>query len=298
MSVKESVLRFIHITNKLRKAPATFEEIDNYLSGQFELTGYDLNVSKRQFQRDLKDIGSIFDIEIIYDFSRKVYMINDQEQSEWSQRRLEAFDTFNALKIGENTAKSIHFEKRRPQGTENLFGLLHAIKNNLQIGFTYQKFWEDVSTNRITDPLALKEFKNRWYLLVKDHKDNAVKAFGLDRISALEITSTKFKVPAEFDVEKQFRNSFGIIGANNEVPQEIVLSFDAFQGKYIKTLPLHQNQQILVDNKDELQIELKLCVTYDFIMELLSFGDRMKVLKPMSLINEIKDAHKRSYKQY
>lgn len=98
MSTRESVLRYIHITNRLRKSSASFVEIDQYLKQQSELQGYDFNVSKRQFQRDLEDIGSIFEIEINYDFKQRVYAINEALQSEISRRRLEAFDTFNALK--------------------------------------------------------------------------------------------------------------------------------------------------------------------------------------------------------
>jgi predicted DNA-binding transcriptional regulator YafY len=161
MTTRESLLRYFHIINKLRKSQATFKEIDEYLTKQSELQGYHFNVSKRQFQRDLEDIGAVFEIEINYDFKRRVYAIDEELNSEISQRRLEAFDTFNALKIGENTSKSILFEKRRPQGTEFLFGLLHAIKSNLQIRFTYHKFWDEEPSQRILEPLALKEFKNR-----------------------------------------------------------------------------------------------------------------------------------------
>ena len=52
-------------------------------------------------------------------------------------------DTFSALNLTDRLSNHIHFEKRKPQGTENLYGLLHAIKNQVQIQFTYQKFWED-----------------------------------------------------------------------------------------------------------------------------------------------------------
>ncbi|MEI7525996.1 MAG: WYL domain-containing protein, partial [Mariniphaga sp.] len=220
MSTKESLLRYFHITNKLRKAPATFNEIDSYLRQQSELQSMNFNVSKRQFKRDLEDIGSIFEIEINYDFKRRLYAIDEELQSEVSRRRLEAFDTFNALKIGENVSKSIQFENRRPQGTENLFGLLHAITNSLQIRFTYQKFWEDESSLRTAGPLALKEFKNRWYLIStnpdKDLSNTNIKTFGLDRISSLEITKNKFTYPQNFNIDEYFRHCFGIISPLEE----------------------------------------------------------------------------------
>ena len=68
--------------------------------------------------------------------------------------------------------------------------------------------------------------------------------------------------------------------------------------KYIKSLPLHDTQEILVDDKDELRIKLKVCITYDFIMELLSFGGDVRVIRPKSLIRIIKEGHEKGYKIY
>ncbi len=48
-------------------------------------------------------------------------------------------------------------------------------------------------------------------------------------------------------------------------------------------------------NEKKLQIKLTLCITFYFIMELLSFSDNMKVIKPKSLI---KETHHRAFKQY
>jgi predicted DNA-binding transcriptional regulator YafY len=162
----------------------------------------------------------------------------------------------------------------------------------------YQKFWEEEITRRTTEPYALKEFRNRWYVLAKDIKDGQIKSFALDRLTNLEITKKSFEYPKTFDIEENYRYCFGIISPNGEKPKDIILSFDPFQGKYIKSLPLHETQQVLIDNQDELQIKLKLCVTFDLIMELLSFGDNMKVIKPKSLVKKIKEAHQRAFKQY
>ncbi|HCN85105.1 MAG TPA: WYL domain-containing protein, partial [Sphingobacteriaceae bacterium] len=227
-----------------------------------------------------------------------VYFIDDAGQPEVNDRMLEAFDMFHVLNISDGLSRYIHFEKRRPQGTENLYGLLHAIKNKLLIKFSYQKFWEEEMSQRITEPYALKEFKNRWYVLAKDNKDENIKTFALDRLTNLEITNKRFEFPKTFNIDERFRYCFGIIGPTGDGPQEIVLSFDPFQGKYIKTLPLHETQEVLVDNKDELQIELKLFVTQDLIMELLSFGADMEVLKPKSLADKIKTEHQKAFNRY
>lgn len=51
---------------------------------------------------------------------------------------IEAFDMFNALNIAHDLTPFIHPEKRRPQGTDNLYGLLHAVKNKFQIKFSFR----------------------------------------------------------------------------------------------------------------------------------------------------------------
>lgn len=298
MSKREAISRYNLIIKKLRKCSASFSEIADYLSLESELQSYDFNVSKRTFQRDLEDIRSIYNIDIQYDFSRKVYFIDFEQQPEVNERILEAFDTFNALNITDRLSNHIHFEKRRPQGTENLYGLLHAIKNQVQINFTYQKYWEDELTERIVEPYALKEFKNRWYVLANDLKDNQVKSFALDRLTDFEITKRKFQFPNDFNINDHYKYCFGIISPNGHKPQEVILSFDPFQGKYIKSLPLHESQQILIDNEEELRVKLTLFVTHDFFMELLSYGENLKVIEPESLIKDIKNSLQTTLKQY
>lgn len=298
MSKRESIARYNLIIKKLRKHPASFAQISEYLNFESELQEYNFNVSKRTFQRDLEDIRSLYNIDIQFDFSRKVYSLVLDQQSDVNERILEAFDTFNALNLSDRLSNNIHFEKRRPQGTENLYGLLHAIKNQLQINFSYQKFWEDELTKRNAEPFAMKEFRNRWYVLANDLKDNQIKSFALDRLSDLDITKKQFQFPHDFNVNQHYKYCFGIISPNGHKPEEIELSFNPFQGKYIKTLPLHESQQILIDNEVELRIKLTLFVTHDFFMELLSFGEYVKVIKPVSLINDLKSTFKNVLKQY
>jgi predicted DNA-binding transcriptional regulator YafY len=134
--------------------------------------------------------------------------------------------------------------------------------------------------------------------MAKDNKDDKIKSFALDRLTNLEITNQTYQYPDFYNIEQSYRYSFGIISPNDEAPQNIILSFDPFQGKYIKTLPLHDTQEVLVDNEEEVRIKLKLCVTHDLVMELLSFGDNVKVMEPNSLVAEIKQAHENAFRQY
>ena len=298
MSKRESIIRQNLIIKKLRKSSATFNEISDYLMRESELQEYDFNISKRTFQRDINDIRSIYTIDIQYNKSKGVYYIDSDEQSDANNRMIEAFDMLHAINISENTSDYLHFENRRPQGTENMYGLLHAIKNKLQIKFTYHKFWEDEPTHRVAEAYALKEFKNRWYVLANDLKDNIVKSFALDRLSELEITKNKFQQVTDFNVKEHYKSCFGIISPNNYTLEKVVLSFKPVQGKYIKALPLHKSQVIIVDTVEELRIELHVFNTFDFTMEILSYGEEVKVIEPQSLIEKIKSLYTNALNQY
>ncbi|HLO90367.1 MAG TPA: WYL domain-containing protein [Lentimicrobium sp.] len=298
MSKRESITRYSLIIKKLRRSPASFEEIADYLDLQSELEEYNFNISKRTFQRDLNDIREVYKIDIRFDKSQKQYYIDFDEQPEINERILEAFDTFNALNMSDRLSNDIHFEKRKPQGAEHLFGILHAIRNRVKLRFNYYSNWDDESTVRLIEPLALKEFRYRWYILGEDSKDGKIKTFGLDRITELEISKQKFEFPADFNVNEYFKNCFGIISPNAPSPSIIRLEFKPVQGKFIKSLPLHESQRIIADTADGLVIELTLYLTYDLLMEILSYGGNVKVLEPEEFKKQVKLAHEEGFNLY
>ena len=211
---------------------------------------------------------------------------------------LEAFDTFNALRLNQDISKYIRFEKRKPQGTEHFYGVLHALQHNVLIRFTYYKFCNDETTKRLIMPYTLKEFKGRWYLLGNDQKDNQIKTFGLDRIIDLEITKKKFNYPPAYDLDEFYKNSFGIISPTGINPDKVILSFDAEQGKYVKSFPLHASQTVIIDNKDELRLSLDVHLTHDLNMEILSYGNRVEVITPAKLREQIREVHLKALNQY
>jgi predicted DNA-binding transcriptional regulator YafY len=245
-------------------------------------------ISKRTFERDLIEIFDIYQIKIKYFRPENVYKIVQEANEGKTNKIIESFQIYNALSLSDSVSKNIMIESRKPLGTENLHALLHAIKNKFEVQFTHEKFWieHNEKKKRTVYPLALKEARNRWYLVVQDTKDTVFKTFALDRISDLDISSKKFEYPKDFNPEEKFEHAFGII-TDRTKPEKIKLWFSNAQADYIKSLPLHHSQKIVSENETESIIELYLCPTYDFVMELLSIGKEVKVLEPISLKKEM-----------
>jgi len=179
-----------------------------------------------------------------------------------------------------------------------LYDFLEAIRNRVLIKFRHQKFWESEITDREVKPLALKEFNSRWYIIAEDTRDSKIKSFGLDRISDPEITKIGVKDLKDFNVNEHYKHSFGIIGSNGRKPEEIIISFNALQSKYIKTRKLHHSQEIVSETEEGLTIRLYLIITYDFVMELMSMAENLKVIKPQSLRHTLKSKAQKIVDQY
>jgi len=299
MSKRDSLARYTLIINKLRRQQASFEEILDYLNLESEIQSGDFNISKRTFQRDLNDIRELYGLDIKYNRTKAVYYIDRNEAAPINERILEAYDTFNALRISDRLTDYIQFEQRKSLGTENLFGLIHAIEKKVQVSFKYLSYIDNKAVLKIVEPYRLKEFKGRWYIIGIDVKDEQIKSFGLDRVTELEITKKLFSVQSLVNVDEYYRDSFGIVGPNTSVlPEEVILRFTPRQGRYIKSLPLHTSQEIIQDDGEGLVIKIKIHITYDFLMEILGHGESVKVIKPDSLILEMKRIYTKALELY
>lgn len=280
--------RYLYIIDRLRSRPCNFNDLQQHVIRKLEAEDFDaaFEYSIRTFERDKKDIFTLFGIEIQYNRKEKNYTINEEEIEDQSvTRMIDSFSIHHALQEGNKLSPSIFLEKRKSLGTEHIYGIIHAIQNQLLLDFEYQKHWENFSTKRQVKPIAVKESQQRWYLVAMDKKDEKVKTFGLDRVSNLKITDTKFK-NFHYDVEKEFQYAFGV--ETYSPAEKIVLEFSNQQGNYIKTFPLHASQKILKENEDALTLEIYIHPTNDIIMELLKQGPNVKVISPISLQNRMK----------
>ena len=280
--------RYLYVIDRLRSRPCSFTELQDHVMHKLEQDDIDttFEYAIRTFERDKKDITTLFGIVIQYNRKDKTYTIDEEEIEDQSvTRMIDAFSIHHALQEGNKLSPSVFLEKRKSLGTEHIYGIIHAIQNLYLLQFTHQKHWEDFITQREVKPIAIKESQQRWYLVALDKKDDTVKTFGLDRISNLKITDIKFK-PLVYNVEKEFQHAFGV--ETYEQAEKVVLQFYNKQGNYIKTFPLHESQRILEETEDSVKLEIFIHTTNDIKMELLKYGSNVKVIAPIPLQKAIK----------
>ncbi len=306
MSKRAYISRYLLILKRIKSMSyPTMQDIQDYIDRQLEflqMNDEDMNMglSTRTLQRDFKEIRNLFGVQIEYSKKEKGYFI--EEDTVYSnlnfERMMESFDVFNSLNLAQDFQQYIHLENRKPQGTLFLPELIYAIKNRFKLSIVYHKFYEDAPQTRVVAPYALKEFKNRWYLITNNETNNSIRTFALDRIQNIELSKEHFQYPKQFDVSQYFQHIFGITNPDNAKPSDIIISIQPGEAKYILTLPFHHSQKTIVENEDEVQISLHIVITHEFIMELLSYGDNVKVLQPISLATTLKNILQSAANQY
>lgn len=285
--------RYALIIKKLESSPTAYPQLEEYLLGSFEFQDAGIaNYSIRTLQRDIKEISRLFNLDI---HNKKKgdnrYYIESRpavQEDEFNQKLLESFQVSNVMKLHPDFSNFIFFETRKPTGLDSFYDLFFAIRNRRIIAFEHYNYQNKQMTSRKAHPLALKESKDRWYLIAVDTKDKKMKSFGLDRIHYLEVTDKTFREKYRYNLKEHFRNAFGVMSLTEQKPQRVVLKCTKHQGEYIKSFPLHSSQKVVEETIDSICFELYLHATYDFMQEVLSYGKEATVLEPENLVNEIK----------
>lgn len=197
--------------------------------------------------------------------------------------------------------------------------LLNAMEDNKIVTFTYRKYDGGTSKRRL-EPYCLKLWNQRWYLLghsvttiESDAPADSDKAkagtnfrefaiFSLDRISDVDYVDSTFSIPADFSAEKYFRDCYGILSGDGTKAERVVIRAYGKEAYYMRDLPLHHTQKELAgqkeDGNDYVDFEYFLRPSVDFVDELLSHADRIKVLEPQTLVDKVKERIKEMIGRY
>lgn len=299
MRQMEVLRRYLLIVRKLKSQPyVSSGEMIGYVQKEMALRGDANGVTLRTIQRDINDIKELFNMEIAFQ-KGKGYYIEEEYLDTYGQYEnlLLNFDLLSAMNADSGILQYILAEHHRPHGSQILPYLIYAIKNLHPIEFDYTFVrYNDSVKHKIVFPHFLKESNQRWYLLALE--DGRLKTFGVDRIGNLHVLDEEiFERDESIDVESLFKDCYGIWDQTDIPIEDIELSYDALDGKFLKSVPLHHSQQIVCDTEDEFRITLHLRITNDFVMELLSRSRSLTVIRPASLRERVRKVYEEAQRR-
>lgn len=184
------------------------------------------------------------------------------------------------------------------KGYEYITPLFNAIINKCVIKVRYAPF--NKSEYIVTfHPYYLKQYNNRWFVFgYNEFNQNPYWNLALDRINGeIEKTNKDYRHDTT-DWEDFFEDIIGVSKDPDKQIEEIKLLFNKEQAPYIQTKPLHWSQKNNVLEDGSLEIRIKVIINYELEMRILSFGDKVKVIRPHSLVTKILGRIKQQLENY
>jgi predicted DNA-binding transcriptional regulator YafY len=211
---------------------------------------------------------------------------------DWKEARQKLLASLpNALQThADDMWNRVHFDtdtwRQSSQELSALSTLQQAIWDERKIKMKYEKANKETS-ERIVEPLGLVAKGRTWYLIAISRGD--IRNFRVSRIKSAELTSDSFSRPAEFQLaeywnqsKQTFVENLPVFEVDVEVSPSIMQRL-TFTGRFVQLL----NTGIPKGN-GWIPVKLSFDTEEEAKAYILGFGDQIRILQPISLIDSVK----------
>ena len=271
------------------RGPQTLKEIkDLWMRSAINEEGKEL--ATRTFANHIASIADIFGIDIVCDRKTNRYYIENIDDVGGKSIREWMLDALclNSLLNESATLRDRVIFENVPSNRRFLADIIQAIRDNYKLEIRYKSYRKTEEETFIIEPYFLKEFKRRWYLYGHKGDADGPHMMALDRMIDVDIIPEEFIMPENFLADDYFRGIYGARVYPNMKREMVKLKVYGTQVQYFRSLPLHSSQKEIEENDKYSVFTYFITPDYDFKQDVLSFGDKVEVLEPKELREEVK----------
>ena len=296
----------------------------------YEFAGIEDGVKRRQVYDDMtymeSEQGWSVPLERIKDGRRKYYRYEDRNfsiknmginPSEAEQLKetlsilsrfkgLPQFDWVEEMQIRledtfhlKGTTTAVSFEQNPDlKGLNQFTELFNAIQNQIALKITYKSFKEHDARCFVFHPWHLKQYNNRWFVFGWNDVDQKLFNLAIDRIMNTEQNPAPYKKNKHIDFDEFFEDVVGVSVDPDSPAEKVIVKINKDLWPYIESKPIHGSQKVKERAADYILIELTLQMNYELVSQILSYGEKVKIIKPNSLIDMVKIKIKGMFENY
>ena len=288
--ISKTYYRYIWLLNILLPGnPLTYEEIvDLWKKDPNGGDSYPL----RTFHEHRKGVKEMFGVEILCEktwpyryYLKNAGVLDDNKPAKWLLNKSvvpKDFITYSTMK-DRIILEEVHSDP------DYLKTIIQALQKNVELEVDYQKHEGHRETFHV-QPYLLKMYHRRWYLLGYVKEREEVRHLALDRMLDVNITRKHFTMPEDFDAKKYYANTIGVYVYSQLPIEEVKIRAYGVHVEYLRSLPLHETQKEGRSKYGEFaEFTYRVRITPELITQLLAMGDKVEVLEPASLREEMKE---------
>jgi len=186
-------------------------------------------------------------------------------------------------------------DEKKPSTDHQIFGFLQdAIVNRRVINIQYYSPYKDEFTQREVEPLGLLLRSNYWYLAAWCRLRTDYRMFRIDRVEKFRTTPEQLPDSTEHTLQ-----TFSELTLRNENDlHEIVVRFDKEMARYVGDQKYYQGW--IGEKKLKNSVEMTfLCSSLEYFARwVLIWGKNVKIIKPDSIKNRIRELSEELYQHY
>ena len=297
--ISKTYYRYIWLLNILLPGnPLTYEEIvDLWKKDPNGGDSYPL----RTFHEHRKGVKEMFGVEIACEktwpyryYLKNAGVLDDNKPAQWLLNKSVVPKDF----ITYSTMKDRIILEKVHSDPDYLKTIIQALQKNVELEVDYQKHEGHRETFHV-QPYLLKMYHRRWYLLGYVKEREEIRHLALDRMLDVNITRKHFTMPEDFDAKKYYANTIGVYVDHQQPVEEVKIRAYGTQVEYFRDLPLHETQKEGRSRYGEFaEFTYRVRITPELITQLLAMGDKVEVLEPASLREEMKEKSNKMFNIY
>lgn len=304
------------------------KELTGFINRELELRGEPTISSRTTLMEDLLNIENEYHVTIIrkhhgrqttYQYEKPGFTIFSNELTEDDFNHLEqalavlsrfegmpqfewmtqlSADMHLRMASGEQVKSIVGFESSEyNKGMENFTPIFNAIRKKTTIEIRYQSFRMPEPQNIIVHPYYLKQYNNRWFLFCCTGDYTNISNYPLDRILNVKLANVPYR-ETDINFDEYFEDVLGVTKREGQQSEKILLKFPKNEYPYVETKPWHGSQKKVAEDENSVTIELDVVVNYELEQKILSWGDYVEVMQPLSLREKISQRIGNATKSY
>lgn len=258
---------------------------------------YDDDIQPRTFARYKEFIAETFPCYIEYHHG-KYELIQDFTEDSLYDYLLSAYHIEGMTELALKHRDKIMLMDA-PNGVENVQIVLEAIDQKRGLECDYWSYNKKSKKHLTIIPYFLRTWEQRWYLVAEPlNPHHGQSVFALERMSSMWLTEEEMLPSKKITVEEYFKGCYGINHSDNQKIEKIRVKVYGTQVEYVRALPIHESQKEVRKAEDWSIFEYKVEPCYNFYQQLLWHREKLEVLEPQHVRDEIHEIVKKMLKVY
>lgn len=166
------------------------------------------------------------------------------------------------------------------RGFEHIEVFYKACREHIPTSFIHFSYKKRKFNHILLHPFLIKEFENRWYVIGYSEQHDAIRTFGLDRVSDPILIKRKYISTNPQFINVYLNDVFGVFPIPDAKKELIKIHVSQLGTHYFQAYPLHISQKIEKESEGTSFISFDIIASVELARYFLSQGRHVKIIQP------------------